>query len=297
MSLLNRGAADRFTGTVGLTRPANAVQPLLFVVIGTVFQGGSLADVRLYAALLAMLLVHGAVTMWNDVEDIEIDRRNKVTTPLTAGQVSVSTVRKWIVGQCLIAALLCLVLPWASSVLLGLCVVLGWAYNASPLWLSRRPVASVVVLALSYGVFPLLIGAGLVGWTFEVLSLSIAWGASRVSLSLLKDYKDAVGDAQSDKRTFLLVFGHRAVRAWSVALALGSNIVVVGIVAAHVYDATWLSYGGLALVLSVAVVAWRLRLFTLGTYGQFNDVFHQSLWLQLAFDGVCLLWLISSVAS
>jgi 4-hydroxybenzoate polyprenyltransferase len=297
MPFIDKGAVVRLVDTVGLTRPTNAIQPVLFVVIGAIFQGGGPAGLHLYGALLGMLLVHGAVTMWNDVEDIEIDRRNKVTSSLTTGRVSIATVRKWIVGQLFVAALLCLVLPWESAVLLVVCVALGWVYNASPLRLSRRPIASIAILALSYGILPLLIGAGLVGWTLESLYLSLAWGVSRVSLSLLKDYKDAVGDAQSNKRTFLLVFGHRAVRLWSVALALLSNVAVIVIVAKHVNDWSLLSYGGLVTVLGAAVIAWRLRLFTFDTYEQFNDIFHQSLWLQLIFDGVCLLWLISSLAS
>lgn len=295
--LFRRSVVVRLMDIVGLTRPTNAIQPLLFVVIGFVFQGGGLTDLRLYGALLGMLLVHGAVTMWNDVEDIEIDRRNNVSSPLTTGRLSIPTTWKWVAGQFFVAALLCLVLPWEAATLLMVCAALGWAYNASPLRLSRRPIASIVILAFSYGIFPLLVGAGLIGWTLEGLLLSLAWGVSRVSLSLLKDYKDAIGDAQSDKRTFLLVFGHRTVRLWSVALALLSNMAVIAIMANHVHDWALLSYGGLVILLGAAVAVWRLRLFMFDTYGQLNDVFHQSLWLQLVFDGVCLVWLISSRVS
>jgi hypothetical protein len=72
---------------------------------------------------------------------------------------------------------------------------------------------------------------------------------------------------------------------------------VIAIMANHVHDWALLLYGGLAILLGAAVAVWRLRLFMFDTYGRLNDVFHQSLWLQLVFDGVCLVWLISSRVS
>lgn len=276
-----------------LSRPLNAVLPLFLVGIGAIYSGVAIeADGRIYFALAALLFVHGATTMVNDLEDIEVDRRNHVSTILTRGLVGGRTVRLAVILQLVLAGICLIFLPPLAWLIVLALVGLGWAYNARPFQLSRRPIASMVVMALSYGFLPVLLGVSLgtiTGWT---VLLGLLWSVSRVSLSILKDYKDAVGDAASNKRTFLLVYGHRKVRVISLAAALIGNSGALTLLwlAASRGESLWCDL--VALGMLGAIVSWRMRLFTNTTYDELNAVFHQCLAIQLGVEGVVVLWLI-----
>jgi 4-hydroxybenzoate polyprenyltransferase len=275
-----------------LTRPMNAVQPLLLVAAGALLAGVAITDGRFYIALVVVLLIHGATTMWNDLEDVVVDKRNHVTTILTEGYVTRRTVWRWVVAQLVIAGMLLYFLTPVSIVGVILLGLLGWQYNAKPLQLSRRPIASMVVLSLSYGLLPLLVGAGQGYIDANIVMIAIAWTISRVSLSLLKDYKDAVGDAKSDKRTFLLVYGHSKVCLWSVTGAVIGNVALLWLVAPYIH--LYLSlYWVIVVILYGLIVGWRLRLYVSASYHDYNELFHRCLFIQLLFDGVIVLWLIT----
>lgn len=280
---------------VSLTRPLNAASPLLVVAMGGVLSGVAVGDVRLWIALAVLLLVHGAVTMANDIEDVAIDRRNHVKTILTDGTLSLGAARWWVIGQLVLGAGLAVWLPLpaiGAAVLLGM---VGWFYNARPWVWSRRPLLSIVGLALSYGTLPLLLGAGVGTLSWELVGLALAWGVLRVSLSILKDYKDAVGDAKSNKRTFLLIFGHRWVRAVSGVTALVGVVAVLGLTFMALGGWGRLAYAIMAVLAGGCVIAWRQGLYRYDSYSALSRVFQQCGWVQLAFDGVCLLWLVQSV--
>lgn len=280
-----------------LTRPLNAVQPLLLVVVGAAVSGAHLSDSRLSIGLAVVLLLHGAVTLWNDIEDVAIDRRNHVSTVLTEGFVSGRIVWGLVLAQLIAAAVLMIFLPPVAVLAATLFFALGWQYNAQPWRASRRPIASLAVLALTYGFLPLLMGASLGHLDGEIISLGIVWSVSRVSLSLLKDYKDAVGDAKSNKQTFLLVFGHSRVRLASIVGVVVGN---AGILLLAMYLAGQQA-GAAVLVAAICLytmtVAWRTRLFLRQSYYELNEVFHQCLYLQILFDGAVALWLMTSFSS
>ena len=286
--------ARRLTDIWLLTRPTNAISPLALVYAGAVMGGVGIDDPRLVFTMLALLFIHGAITMANDIEDIEIDRRNNVTTLLTSGMVSRRTIRWWVIGQVVLAAVFLAILPLGTELLAALLLAFGWAYNARPWYISRRPVGSIVVLALLYGVLPLLLGASLGRLDIHVVLLALAWGMSRVALSILKDYKDAVGDAMSNKRTFLLSYGHRWVRAVSLVSAFIGTAAIVIVLAFYLHGWGDIRYGTITVIAGVAVVCWRLLLYRFDTYTQLNRVFYQTTILQLIFDIVCVLWLTQS---
>lgn len=277
-----------------LTRPFNAVQPLLLVVAGAVVSGTSLESHELYLSLVAVLLIHGATTAWNDIEDLVIDKRNHVSTVLTNGFVTVRSVRRLVEIQVATMLALAVFLPPLTTVMIILLFIFGWQYNARPLCASRRPIASMVVLAVSYGLLPLFIGASLGRISREVVLLGIVWSVSRVSLSLLKDYKDAVGDAKSNKHTFLLVFGHSRVRLISLFGVMIGNTGVLLVAFGSVGKKGGLLLVALLACLYIATIAWRGRLFLKHSYQELNEVFHQALYLQVLFDGVVVLWLTTS---
>jgi 4-hydroxybenzoate polyprenyltransferase len=188
-----------------------------------------------------------------------------------------------------------LFLPLLTNIALVALVVCGWIYNAAPLRLSRRPVASIVVLFLAYGILPFCIGVGLGNVNghglLPFILLGSGWGLLRASLSLLKDYKDAAGDAAFGKRTFLLRYG--ATKVWQYSIGLCATGFVLVIVA------VWLlgvSIAGLAAL--AAVAGWLLyeRTALIGknkSYLELNQTFHKCLHYQLIFDSLVLVWLVS----
>jgi 4-hydroxybenzoate polyprenyltransferase len=285
---------QRVSAVISLARLPNAAHPALALLLGTLVSGAAYTTFNFYASLAVLLLVHSAVTIWNDLEDVEIDRRNRIHTALTDSTVNAKSMT--IIVCCVLAVAIGLSgllspMAWAITMVF---IALGWLYNSRPFQLSRRPIASMVVLAVSYGVLPVLLGAILGTIHYEIIVLAIFCGIGRVSLSLLKDYKDGVGDAQSNKRTFLLVYGHRAVRRLSVALAIISLPVIAYVIFNHVPYAWQLLYVASMAVLYVATVAYRLQLFVRESYSDLNAVFHRCLYVQLIVDSVVVLWLMLS---
>lgn len=276
-----------------LSRPINAVQPLFLVIIGAICSGVvPAADWHLLIALAVILLIHGATTMWNDIEDLAIDKRNRVKTLLTRGFVTRKTVWRVVIGQLIAALVGSVFLPPLAWVATGLLIFLGWSYNALPLRFSRRPIASMVVLAVSYGFLPLMVGAGLGRVNVFVVLLGVFWSLSRVSLSILKDYKDAVGDAASNKRTFLLFYGHSRVRLISMLSAVVGNGGALAILVMLLSrgELMWCSVAaGVALL---AITCRRARLYLPASYQELNILFHQCLALQLGIEGGVVVWLI-----
>jgi|GEM_PF-2097254 len=276
-----------------LGRPMNAVLPLFLVAIGAVCAGvDPRSEWRLPVALAVVVLIHSATTMWNDVEDVAIDKRNHVVTLLTRGFVTKKIVVRVVIGQLLLAAIGLMFfapLAWLAATLL---IILGWAYNVPPLRFSRRPIASIVVLALSYGFLPLLLGASLGHVDGSIVLLGLFWSLSRGSLSILKDYKDAVGDAASNKRTFLLTFGHSQVRRISMIGAAIGNAGVVAILLTDVLRGELILAGITACAALLGIIGWRTRLYVLASYKELNVLFHQCLAIQLGIEGAMVLWLI-----
>jgi 4-hydroxybenzoate polyprenyltransferase len=151
----------------------------------------------------------------------------------------------------------------------------------------------MAVLGVCYGFVPvamgLSLGRGPVPATAWLLAGS--WALGRLSLSLLKDYKDAPGDAAAGKKTFLLVYGGSWVAKASFWLAAVGYLGVLAACAGQVSSWRWL-------VLIGGTAGWllleRRQLFVRHTYAELNGVFHRCLHYQLVFDGMVALCLISS---
>lgn len=240
-----------------------------------------------------MWLLHSFVTVWNDMADAEDDAQNGINrienmvaipfggAGLRAGQ-SVTGVG--------IAIVLLLV---ASAWLIGLAaayLLVGWLYNSRPLRLSKRPIGSMSMMALGYGALPFLIGASLGGITVEALVIGGGWAVCRLSLSLLKDYKDAPGDARTSKKTFLLVFGARTTARASVGFLVGGLAVIITAcyAAAPRIDFT------LAILPIAGWIIWeRGQLFIRDTYRELHAVFRNGLRYQIILDGAFIAWLLS----
>lgn len=287
---------------IKLSRPFNNISPLLASFVGFILAGGSLfkTDFSLLWLAVSMILIHSGITLANDVADIEVDKANHVSTPLTHGSRRVVRVFGAFAFMVMAAgwAIAFFFTPTISFIAVTAMLVLGLLYNHPPFRLSMRPVGSIVVMALCYGFLPIAAGYGLLSgtpsfifWTFAVL-----YTAARVALSLFKDFKDTDGDKAQGKLTFLLYFGEETTKRISNVLAiigLVGLIILVTILVARVS-----AFGAImaALLLSsvaTVIIAVRYAPMVLSP----NDMlfrFDRLMILQTFFDigmVLCLIWL------
>jgi 4-hydroxybenzoate polyprenyltransferase len=272
-----------------LARVENAILPMFALVAG--FTITKAADyTRLALAALVLILVHSVLTIWNDIADEAGDTHNNITRMSdlrNSGDYDV--LRLFIGGSVCIIILALIFLPNTSKLLVSMSLLLGWAYNVPPIHGSHRPVLSIVLLGLAYGTIPFLLGASLGHIGLTTFYLAVGWTLGRSSLSLLKDYKDATGDAVAKKRTFLLVYGGTLTAKLSFSLAL------LGYAISAIIVVTQVQHTLTTILLLGGVAAWllyeRTRLFKAKHYNSLDQIFHDCLKYQLVFDGLVILCL------
>lgn len=280
-----------------LIRFFNVLQPICLVIAGVILAGGSFYDMHAYMLLTVIVLVHGAVTIWNDIDDVLVDKRNNVSSVFTRGEVTAQFLKKIVLVQLLVVIIILAFLPPLSWVITAILGLLGWQYSAKPIRASRRPVESMLFLALSYGLLPLLLGASLGAINQSIIIIGLFWTLSRVSLSILKDYKDAIGDAKSNKRTFLLRYGHSNVRLISLIGVIIGYCGVIYFITPFIDSNSINSYLISTIFLAGMSIICRLGLFVKSSYRELAKVFSRCLVIQLLTDGILTLWLVASSIS
>ncbi|MEO8691380.1 MAG: UbiA family prenyltransferase [Candidatus Saccharimonas sp.] len=276
-----------------ISRPYNSLIPLLLLYIGATLVGAS--DWMIVVGMVILFVLHSVATIANDVEDMAIDKANKRDVSV----ISSITKRQawWILGLITVATIIvsAVFLNLLFTFMLLYLLVLSGAYNMRPQQLSRRPISSIVVLGICYGMLPLLMGASLgTLMPFNAILLSVFLAISRTSLSMLKDYKDASGDAAHHKRTFLLVYGRTRVRQVSVALAAigyAGTIIMSGLLLGGQF---W-PWGVVSIALALWLLVERLRLSPTKSYRVLNVQFHRSLQFEALFYGAIAIWATTSL--
>ncbi len=275
------------TAVVVLIRPYNSLLPLSALYIGGAIVGASTQLISI--GMIILFAAHSALTLANDIEDIEVDvsnGRDVTNYRLVRKNLALSIVVLLVAGGFVTSLVL---LPVEFSVLFLISLVLSWAYNSKPLQLSRRPISSIVILGICYGMIPLLMGVALNSvLTGSVLVLGLFFGVGRASLSILKDYKDARGDAKHGKKTFLLSYGRTNVQRVSIMLAfVGYAGTIVTIFCISNSVSIWSLICG---VIAVYLLMQRLRLKPAKSYEMLNRQFHLCLHYELAFYGALAIW-------
>lgn len=249
-------------GALGLLRHAQRFRfalPLLLVLLLAAALHGALLSWRLAAAALALGAAYLAATSLNDVADVELDRVNLAGhsgRPLVTGEAT----RAQLLALHLAASVAALALGFAAGSWPGLAIVAGVvaldaAYSLRPLRLSYRAHLAPPSLALGYAVAPFALGLAAARAAPSRSDLLVASGLwlLLVGRLLLKDLRDAEGDARGGKTTFLLRHGKGATIRASAALLLAGAALVL---AAFPLAAWWLALPAAALAAG-ALVALR----------------------------------------
>lgn len=278
-----------------LARLQNIALPSLIIVATYFASDHASREARsiwpLVLSIAAYIALHTLVTIWNDIRDADVDALNN--TPRYEQAVA-SGHKPFIVGglsACVVTAIACMwSLPIYTHVCLLVFLVVGWLYNNPPVQTSRKPLASQVSLLTAYGLLPALIGITLGNsYTLATLTLGASLAIARGSLSLLKDYKDAAGDAKGGKKTFLLVYGGKRTAQLSVLAA------TIGYIGTILSLTVIIPNNRLTTVALITVGAWligqRARLLKHQAYQDLNRIFHNCLRYEVLFVGlaaVCL---------
>ena len=171
-------------------------------------------------------------------------------------------------------------------------LLIVWIYNSKPFLLSRKPFASLIILALSYSTIPLLYGYYLnLGLKINnyFIYLIIFWFLIRISVSILKDYKDEVGDKIYSKKTFYLVFGNKRTALVSVLFfCLGSLGIIYMLFMIRGISFLFI----LPIIFFFKNLYLRLQLFKTSEVKKLTYIFHKIFFGQNQFDLMLLLCLI-----
>lgn len=275
---------------IRLQRLGNAAFPAMSVLVGAVFAGVTDSS-AIVLAVGIIIILNSVITFWNDIDDREVDAKNG--RPLMKQLYGTKLYKKYVLAAILLS-LLALTLSFALGYLAVIVTLVsfgvGWLYNAKPLRASHKPISSIVVLSFAGAALPLLLGASLSGSLLHALPLMIAWWCVRASVSILKDYKDASGDALSQKKTFLLVYGAKNVAlVSSIVCALG----IIGVIGAlMLQEKVVYVEAAMLLIVGMLLVYGRRGLFNRrGTYDQFNAIFQKLAYTHILFDALVLVCL------
>jgi 4-hydroxybenzoate polyprenyltransferase len=288
--------ARRAYEVVDLLRPFNALGVMLSCAIGYFVVPGSRMTGAFLLGLVVLALLHSAATLENDIQDMAIDGLNGRRGTLLEGRLSVDFARLLAYGLAAEAVILAARLGHVSLWFCGAFLVLTWTYNDPPFFLSRSPVASLVVLGLVYAALPLGYGYVLAGGRpgLSIGLLAGSWWLQRSSLSVLKDFKDAEGDRRSGKRTYFLTYG----RQQAVFLSLAGGVIgYVGVLVALVWlgwatPAISFACGLLVLLLGARDLALRLKLWREHDLRRLTRIFDKALVAHNQFAAVLIVCLV-----
>ena len=202
-----------FRALVALPRPLNCLITALSVGVGAFTAGHHRPEFQGWCAALAAALIAGAGNALNDVADLEIDRINRPTRPLPAGQLS----RQSALFESGLLALAGLAIalwlgPLTGAIALAILLLLvlyDLRLKRSPLW-GNLLVSALAASAFPYGALAL----GSLGRAWIPASFAFLFHLGR---EIIKDLEDLEGDRAQGAHTLPL----RAGEPFAARLAAG----------------------------------------------------------------------------
>jgi 4-hydroxybenzoate polyprenyltransferase len=283
----------RIASLVGLSRPYNTISGALLFLIGFFLTPGRhILTIDCFVALMVICLGFTYATIQNDLIDVEIDAINSPEKSLVNGAIKAKEAS--LLAQLLLVLMLALSLYHAPRHILQVMsmLVLIWSYNMPPLLFSRKPIASIIILSLLYAVFPLVYGfliSDSARFPTVYIVLIVFWFLIRISVAVLKDFKDEVGDKKYGKRTFFLTYGYAKTIWLSTVSYLLGGIGILGILT-HYRQVGWLMF--LPLVLFLYTIWLRVGLWKATDSKELARRFHQIFFAQHQSDLTFLLCLL-----
>jgi homogentisate phytyltransferase/homogentisate geranylgeranyltransferase len=186
--------------------------------------------VSILYAMLPSLLMNLYITGLNQITDVDIDKVNKPSLPIAAGDLSISTAKKIVTLSLITSLMLGIAHPILGSQGLNVALwgsaILGTAYSLEPLRLKRFPILAAFCIVAIRGA---IINAG-----FYAHAMTVAFGRHTsvlgclmndqkcamsslffavfgIVIALMKDVPDAMGDAQYNIRSFTVRLGQKNV--------------------------------------------------------------------------------------
>ncbi len=278
---------------IELLRFYNLVVPLCSFFMGLLLLGHQHFSIDIILGVLIIILAHSFAIIQNDIADFQIDVINSPTSPLQRKLITITDAKKLqaILGILVLLAGLIRPLPHLFFGITALSV--SWFYNKRPFQLSRKPIWSILSLGTTSTLLPMSYGFWLANKNVtQAFFLTLFfWFFLRISITLLKDFKDQKGDKKFQKQTFNLKFGNKFTAWTSLALALISYIGIF--VTAFLIK----TFNLLFLLPSLMIVynsIIRLKLLSIKNSDEGNAVFYKSFIGENRFEVVYLLWLILS---
>ena len=286
-----------FQAIYSLARPKNTVPPVLSVIIGYALANQSqMFGLPLFIACISIILLNGYATIQNDLIDLTIDADSGRSSALINHTIDTASLRLVNYVILLIAlALPLLINDKTMFVYLALYVVGISLYNLPPFYASRRPLASITLLALLFSTLPIIIGLHVAGEQRVgryALFLTVSF-LLRFSISMLKDYKDYSGDKKHHKRTFLVGYGPVVTKRVTLLFSLIGSCGVWFYLLSHVQRNPQTITLNMAIFVGL-VLAYKIRV-GLGqdkaSFGRNNQSFHRIIMYQNLIDVGALLCL------
>lgn len=290
----------RILGYVRLTRPQNALAAALTYSVGYFFNSTSSLSISFITGLIIILLLHSMATVDNDIQDLEIDLANKRRSALQNKSISVQNAKLFVQTLGLTALLIALLFPprLINTIVVFVFLFFTWLYNMPPYLASRRPISSILILGLCYGQLPIVYGFVLASGGFDkfFIVFAILWFFVRVSISIMKDYKDSEGDKLFNKQTFYLHFGGKVTAIVSLAF---SSIAYLGIVTLLFISKGTSTSFGITLILSGLLalrnIKQRIEVLRVKDEKKLTNIFSKSFIYHNQFEAAVLLCLIFSL--
>lgn len=274
---------------IRLSRLFDAAFPIVSLLLGAAITT-QLHNNDIFLLTAVVVILNSVAMIWNDIEDKEIDADNG-RPELAKSSVGALRHLKTRVIVLIVVSLLLAGLVNIVALLLAITTVgVIWIYNSKPVQASRRPILSIVVLSGAGAFIPYLFGLSLGGIEAHTFVAGICWWLGRISLSVLKDYKDARGDARHHKKTFLLRYGaHKVALISTLSLCIGYAAFLY-----MVYPMGSSAWGLLLLIIAIGIFCYMRRpLFAQNaSYFQLDGTFRTIAQSQLLLDVGVVLWLI-----
>jgi 4-hydroxybenzoate polyprenyltransferase len=185
-------------------------------------------QVMAFLWILAFSASVGAVYVFNQISDYDVDAINGGFPLLVFGTISKKQALSFAIGLAAASTLICCLSGWRLSVLALAAVILGLTYSFKPFYWTGRPFSDFIANAAGYGII-----AFAAGWTLAGLPI-LSWQFVEACLpyfllmcggSISSTLPDYTGDKAQNKRTTAVVFGIRQAHWMATAFILAAGLV------------------------------------------------------------------------